>query len=204
MHAMRIIFVIVFLITIFSCQKSSEKKYKENILGNWKLVLFKEEGKEWETLPRSIFSGGIGYQFLKDGICEKKNGFFKHEIDYEKDVHKIQFLGTKTKYIIEGDTLRIYNLEYEEWYSEKILKISQDSLMLEYGGQISSFKRQDFSKIEALDYDQIILSSSGCYGVCPIMNISIGENRKVFFQGQNHVEHVGFYESELQPSQLKK
>jgi hypothetical protein len=48
-----------------------------------------------------------------------------------------------------------------------------------------------------LEFDQIIFSSSGCYGSCPIIDLSITRSNEVFFQGEGYVEPLGFYESQI-------
>ena len=47
------------------------------------------------------------------------------------------------------------------------------------------------------DFDQIIYSSSGCYGSCPILDISVTKDGHVLFQGEGYVKSLGFYTGHL-------
>ena len=47
------------------------------------------------------------------------------------------------------------------------------------------------------DFDQIIYSSLGCYGSCPILDISITKEGAVLFQGEGYVKSLGFYVGHL-------
>lgn len=53
------------------------------------------------------------------------------------------------------------------------------------------------------NYDRIILSSSGCYGSCPIMEVSISSNCEFYFYGKQYNTQNGFFKTKLLPKEFE-
>jgi hypothetical protein len=50
-------------------------------------------------------------------------------------------------------------------------------------------------------FDQIVYSSSGCYGECPILDFSLERNGQFLFQGEGYTESLGFFKGKLTSNQ---
>lgn len=115
------------LLTLFSCRQKPTNDYEKSILGEW--ILVKEVS---DNIPSSFHEGVFTaiYNFLPDNICENKPGYFKRIEVTERHDRKTLFLGSKTKYKIDKDSLKIYNLINNTWISQKIVSITPDTMTL--------------------------------------------------------------------------
>jgi len=201
---MKPVIVISFLIifVLCSCQKNNDRQLNKDILGEWSYLKIENQNKttlEPPIPPPPSFDGNIkGYVFLENNICENKSGYFKriggHEI---KDMTEI-FLGTKTKYKIEHESLKILDLSSRAWEDQKIHSIIGDTLTIKISDKIfAKYTRVKYKINSNEDYDKIIISSSGCYGSCPISNISIDNNGNIFYYGQHFNSKNGFFKSNI-------
>jgi len=135
-------------------------------------------------LIRAYPGPNIGFNFINDSICENKMGYLKDipglDIQHDKSV----FIGTKTKYLLEKNSLKIWNPEDTSWdgftihdiTNDTLTFITDDSILVKY------VKVQPPALKEAL-YDQVIVSSSGCYGTCPINNVLLKRSGQVIYYG---------------------
>jgi len=117
MKLTHILSVIIFFI-LYSCQKNNDKKLEKDLVGEW-IYIKTDDQRKLQTNsnsnipppPPPFGSPKRGYIFLENNIAENKSGYFKTINAVERENRKTFFLGTTTKYKIENDTLKIFNLE---------------------------------------------------------------------------------------------
>lgn len=59
------------------------------------------------------------------------------------------------------------------------------------------FKKLNYNLDKSINFDQIVFSSSGCYGSCPIIDISITKEGNILFQGEGYTTPLGFYYAKI-------
>lgn len=191
------IFILICFLFLASCSERSNKFNVNDLKGDWVQDIWGKNYNKENTFPNET------YNFINDSIVDTKIGFHKitfNENDYENREYK--FLGTKTKYMIEQDSLKMFNPVDSTWYSRKIITLSPDSLILIAPPNII----QKFYKFErSIDsipkFNMIALYASGCYGKCPSLKILIEENGNVTFYGIRYTEKEGLYKSSITKEQ---
>ncbi|WP_348706097.1 DUF6438 domain-containing protein [Tenacibaculum sp. 190524A02b] len=180
-----------FILTCLSCT-TNKKPPKNNIIGKWSEI----EKTENNHFSSSRFSSPLGIGFTKDKI-EFFNGFRTYYRDSTTGKRLLNYKGTFTDYKVLNDSIFIINPFNKMWeFKWKIKEQINDTLILTKNN-ISFTKLQRIRKNKNTNnlFDQIIFSSSGCYGSCPIIDISINKKSKVYFQGERYVKPLGVYES---------
>lgn len=205
---------ILYVLTVFilySCQKNNNTQLSKEILGEWTYIKTEDQRKPKKNSdikfpPPPLFSRNIqGYIFLANNICEKKSGYFKRIESNEREDRKIFFLGTETKYKIENDSLKILDLPSKNWENQKINSIVGDTLTTKISDSLfAKYARTKYKIDKNENYDKIIVSSSGCYGSCPVSNISIDNNGNIFFYGQHYNTQNGFFKSKITKNEYQK
>lgn len=198
---MKASFCLLLLIALISCR---EKSKQDLIIGNWKLALQPIDSTEYRYSdqppppPYYVPERGTSYTFLNDSIVNTRRVYFKTPRPKGRR-GEIQFLGTNTKYKIIGDCLKFYNPIDSVWESGRMItSITTDTLILtRKDGQELVFYKYDYNLDEKPLFDKIALSSSGCYGSCPIINIIIDSTGHVVFYGEMYVDKIGFYEAQI-------
>lgn len=200
--------IVIFFLILFilcACQKNNDKQLNQDILGEWSYI--KTENKNNYNLETQVqqpsFDGNIkGYVFLENNVCENKPGYFKRIKGNEiKEI----FLGTRTKYKIEDESLKILDLSSKTWENQKIHSIVGDTLTMKISDKIfEKYARVKYKINPNEDYDKIIISSSGCYGTCPVSNISIDNDGNIFYYGQQFNSQNGFFKSKITKDEYQK
>ncbi len=201
---MKAYLIFLILVIVTSSCKDQEIENKKLIIGEWKSI-FKDNciysfGTKIPIPPSEYLNSEvIGYQFYDNLDCENKQGYFKEyrNITNNKRDGYIEYLGHKTKYIITKDSLNIYNLEKNNWDKYKVLNLNKDSLTLIRIRDTIYFIKTSYQIDKYENYDQIILSSSGCYGSCPILSISIDKNGEVIYYGHNFNKTNGLFKAKV-------
>lgn len=184
------------LVTLVSCSKKSDKYYDLVILGDWKYLreIPKYDPNDSLPPPPLPFRGSlVGYQFKENGIYDYKLGFFTEMQDKVKNKSKTIYLGTTSKYKIKNDSLSLYNESNKSWSSYKILSLNKDTLVLGNGDDISKFIKNITVENKSRLFDKIIVSSSGCYGRCPVSDIEIDNNGTIFYKGSYYSNEKGYF-----------
>lgn len=210
---MRLLLLTSIYLGLYSCQAQTSKNYEDKILGEWKFakeISLKENTNEIEkelSPPppelSSLYPPIIGYEFFPDNICENKAGYFYFK---ENDGKRIfHFLGTMTKYKIENDSLKIFNPAHNIWNSARIYSITKDTLTLQFHPKnITKFVKTSYLIDKKEDFDTLIVSSSGCFGTCPISNTLISKEGNIVYYGKDFNTINGYFTSKTSESQLKK
>lgn len=189
------------LITFISFISCREKSKQELIIGNWKLVIDSIKYDPLNEPPPTPFlrpNRGISYTFLNDSVVDTREEYYKI-IRRKGRRREIQFIGTQTSYKITDDSLKIYDLTDSVWRpGKKISTITRDTLILtKRDGKKLIFLRHEYDLTKEPLFDQISLSTSGCYGTCPVINIIIDSTGHVVYQGGMYVDKIGFYEGQI-------
>ncbi|MWB96829.1 hypothetical protein GON26_20900 [Flavobacterium sp. GA093] len=207
----KIILSILTVFILYSCQRNNEAQLNKDILGEWTYV--KTEGQrkpkknnDIKFPPPSPFDNYVpGYIFLENNICENKSGYFKTIDAKERDDRKTFFLGTETKYKIKNDSLQIFDLVTKTWENQKIHSIIRDTLTTKISDSLfAKYTRTKYKINPNENYDKIIVSSSGCYGSCPVLNISIDNNGNVIYYGQYYNTKNGIFKSKITKNEYQK
>lgn len=196
---------ILIIFILFSCKKNNDAQLNKNILGEWTYIKTVDQRKPQKNndskTPPPPLPFGIhiqGYVFLENNLCENKSGYFKRIEAKEREERKIFFLGTETKYKIKNDSLQIFDLVTKTWDNQKIHSITGDTLTTKISDSLfAKYARTKYKIDPNENYDKIIVSSSGCYGSCPVLNISIDKNGNIFYNGQHYNTQNGFFKSKI-------
>ncbi|PXY44317.1 DUF6438 domain-containing protein [Flavobacterium hydrophilum] len=196
---------------LYSCQKNNDKQLSKDILGEWIYIKTEDQrkpqkNKDIKFPPPSPFGNHIpGYIFLENNLCENKSGYFKRIDAKEREERKTFFLGIETKYKIENDSLQILDLVTKTWENQKIHSIIGDTLTTKISDSIfAKYARTKYKMNPNENYDKIIVSSSGCYGSCPVLNISIDKNGNILYNGQYYNTQNGFFKSKITKNEYQK
>jgi hypothetical protein len=205
------IIIYAFFFILYSCQTHNDKQFKKDIIGEWTYIRTDDQRKQIKSntlkpIPPSVFGNHIpGYIFSENNNCENKSGYFNSIDAINREDRKTIFLGNKTSYKIENDSLKILNLVDKTWENQKIYSIIGDTLTVEMGDSLYVKYAKSRYKINPNEkYDKIIVSSSGCYGSCPIANISIDKKGNVFYFGQSYNTQNGFFKSKITENQFQE
>jgi hypothetical protein len=186
-------YIFICFLFLASCSERSNKFNINDLKGDWFQDTWGKNYNEENTFPNET------YNFINDSIVDTKIGFHKitfNENDYKN--RKYKFLGTKTKYMIEQDSLKMFNLVDSTWYSRKIITLSPDSLiLLASPNNIQRFYKFERSIDSIPKFNMIALYASGCYGKCPSLKILIEDNGNVTFYGIRYTEKEGLYKSSI-------
>ncbi len=190
---------LILIVSFISCSK--EKDYKREIIGgDWKLIPeqpfhITDEG---DTVRLVDAMPPIGfyttYSFLNEEKYENKRGFFKDDARH----NGIHYLGKESKYEIKGENLRLFDLGKKKWDSYEIVSLKTDTLILKIlSGNVIRFKRKTYDLKNTDYFDKVIISSSGCYGTCPISSVLIDKSGEVFFEGLDYTTEIGLFKSKI-------
>lgn len=199
--------VLFFVISMFSCNSDKEKllmenQIKEAIVGDWDFVeeISKDDllgGPELLPLnPRPSEYNSIS--ITKDSV-EFYLGIYDFSAFFERDNLKQSFYGTFTSYKMNYDTLLIQNLVPPNHpYKWKFERCENDTLEFRLrDSTLVRYKRIQPVKDSLPTFDEIIVSTTGCFGTCEILNLLINRKGELLFQGQHFVKPLGFFSGKL-------
>lgn len=193
---MKYIFPILLLnFIILSCEKSQFSK--QDLMGDWKLETYTDPNENEDYFDD--MSPRVGISFGIDSI-ENFNGYF----DYYPEDKKLKYIGNFSSYSIKNNKIildrGLFRKEKMEW---EILKITKDTIFLKDKEENFYLKRINFSPSNPEDFDQIIFSTSGCYGTCPIRDISIDKNGNMLFYGEGYISPTGIFKGKVSQKQTE-
>lgn len=170
--------------------KEEANPLNEKLVGEWGLIV--------ENTNQFDFYRPFGIAFSIDSI-EFFNGFFKKEIDSITGKRKYRYFGNFTNYKIQSDSIFIQSVFDYSWkYWNSFIDLKGDTLLVADSDSIQKkFVRLNYNLDTMPRFEQIIFSSSGCYGSCPILDFSLNRNGQFFFQGEGYTESLGFFKGKL-------
>ncbi len=200
---MKYILPFLLFLLFIACDKAPSTTQKM-IIGNWKVVTR-------DTTVRN-YSSKRGYEFLNDSICHYKLGFldfdnyFNKIKNNNKTENYLEYLGTKTKYSLSKDSLKIFDRSRNKWLDYAIKKFTNDTLIIEGieddKKRIFTLLKQQYSSNTNKEFDALIVSTSGCFGTCPVSNILIKHSGDIKFLGSFYTKAKGYYTSKITPAKF--
>jgi hypothetical protein len=194
----KISFLLVF-ISILSCNKSKYLE-KKNLYGEWGKPIVSELEKS-DNIRVGNF---IPYGFkINKSEFERFYGYHKYSYDTILRKGKSEYFGNSIPYKLIKDSLFVLKPTESKWKLLWVInKITEDTLYVKLKDSLIR-KYIKLKNIQTNDFDQIIYSSSGCYGSCPIIDISIEKNGNTIFQGENYVNQLGFFTKQIDSNNTK-
>ncbi|MNK44135.1 hypothetical protein D3C87_628580 [compost metagenome] len=202
--------ILLLTVILVSCKSEKQKQFEKNILGEWNFVknveLKQESTKQIIEEPPSPFLRNLGgFIFKSNGTLIDKVGFFDFDEGKSREERRIFYKGDSTKYEIADDSLKIFNPIEKSWNKYKLISISNDTLTLQKNQDYYlKYYKPTYKPNPNETFDKIIISSSGCYGTCPIMSIEFNKNGKVFYLGEKYNTVNGFYTSTISKLEYEK
>ncbi|MBD3892218.1 DUF6438 domain-containing protein [Olleya marilimosa] len=210
----------VFILTILSLLVSCKKRIEsDKLIGEWGKRIVSDKkiielvSNNFDTIPDTEipemiipsptgFYRPYGFSFSLDKF-ELFNGFDKVMRDSISNKRKNYYLGNFTDYELRNDSIFIIEPFEKEWsFMWKIKELDDDKLVvIQNDSVIKKYFR--LKNNNSLDFDQIIYSSSGCYGTCPIIDVSVDKNGNMIFQGEKYVNQIGFFKKKLSPETVQ-
>ena len=194
-------------ISLLSCDSNKDKlqmerQVKEVVIGEWDFV---EEISKYDLLggpelplpnPRPGEFNSISIS--KDSI-EFYLGIYDFSVFSEKEKSKKSFYGTLTNYKMNYDTLVIHNLvRPNHAYKWKFERCENDTLEFRLRDSTLVRYKRIYPINETLPtFDKVVVSTTGCYGTCEVLNLLINTKGELLFQGQYFVNPLGFYSGKL-------
>jgi len=206
--------LIIILLTVFfltSCKTYRDKEFRKSICGEWIFVSVGSDNKKindefkpgnrWIDSPLDIPYHNYyktGYIFYNNNLCEDK-------FDYSIGKIGENLLGIDTKYKVENDSLKILDLTNSVWKRMKIRNITSDTLTLNLNDStFLIYTKCNYKVDKAQTFDQIIVSSSPCFGDCSIGSTSIDNQGNFIFYGQSNTKMEGLYVSKTNKELYKR
>jgi hypothetical protein len=194
---LRMIVPILLTTTLLCCWREDAEKHKreeairKQLLGEWKLC---EKNHFFED---DVFITP-GMRFFHDSM-DVYTGFFGERTDSVSGRVLPVFMSNYCSYELNEDSIFIKSPSIgKREFILRFHKRSSDTLFLKAkNNELVKYKSLSY-KIDTLpDFDQIIYSSSGCYGTCPIMNISVDKRGRLLYHGEGYVTPLGYYTGQL-------
>ncbi len=190
---------------ISGCSKKQKQLDNEKyILGDWVKVNTKAD------MLQPPFFLIPGYTFYANHTCDNKSGYFKYINNIALFNNQSGssattiYLGSLSKFKISADSIKIFSLEKLKWNSYRIIQLSLDSLKLESSGDVLVYKRLFPIKYKSPQFDKIILSSSDCFGPCPISNTIINSDGTIIFKGVSYTSQKGLFTGKISKEQYQR
>ena len=129
------------------------QEYDRLIIGDWILVnieLKYESPADSIEMPFSEVGSKPGYTFSESGFCENKLGYFNND-----NQGNSQFLGTETKYRIQGNQLLIFDLANNIWDRYEVVKLDSKVLELTLNDSANViYERSNYKLSPQVSFDQ--------------------------------------------------
>ncbi|GAA4305592.1 hypothetical protein GCM10023183_19940 [Nibribacter koreensis] len=140
----------------------------------------------------------VGFTFMTNGLVDTKAGFYKYTAPNETGKRRALYIGSESVFHVQNDTLRIFNPTDSTWILRTIYKLNRDTLSFFHTEEIvCTFIKKNFNLETAPKFDKIIVSTSGCYGSCPISSTMIESNGQVTFYGERYTSKLGTYHGKI-------
>lgn len=183
-----------------SCHRSLIDK--KLIIGDWNFS--KEKNLTAHSVkilpPFSGITNNLGFDFINDSICLYKPGYFKRS---GSGYHgTTTFLGFKTKYAIDDSLLKVWNLEELKWDFFNIQLNTKDTLVIKGDNIRDYFVRPKYQLTQSSVYDELIVTSSGCFGSCPTNRILLKNTGDVVYYGKDYNTINGLFSSYISKNEF--
>ena len=186
---MRLIIFFIFLISIISCKNSFDKEIKEHLQGDWSKEFYDKTNNDPNELPSIFFNINNIYKFSSDTIYDSN-----HFSIYNEKTNDFEYLGYKTNFKIKNSVVSWYNTKNKKNIEfGKVEKLSKDTIYFAHFMLVRDKVKQQFNNV----FDAIIVTSSGCYGSCPIYNYRLESNGDIIYAGEKFTQINGVYAGQI-------
>lgn len=195
---MKFYYIVLLTIIIASC--SNDKSTNDLLIGNWKL----------DTV---VDSSGIErdfYFFTKPGIEFISTSQFRYlpgPLNFTRDEQQTlkELTDTVLNFKIVKNQISFNSIKNNKTITKSLVSLSSDSLyLLDTSKNLHKYVRIYRDSINRKMVNRIVLSSSGCFGFCPIMDIEIDHSCEGSFYCTANCGDIGFHKGKLQKSKVKR
>jgi hypothetical protein len=200
---------ITILLILFSSicfgNKIDNLKTPEDVLKFIKKTFEKQD--RFQSKPRN--PKAIDFKFIKldinkDGLTDILiNGIYLYAIidkggrnSYEEKYIGGRHFNCQLFSIDTSKELPIFIVQKDNDYdneTDKDIVFKPDTLILKYGGFI------EYNSVpKEIDFNEIKISSSPCYGNCPIFELTISKTKKAIYNAKENNKLTGIYKSNLE------
>jgi hypothetical protein len=188
------------LFAIVSCEKTPETA---TIVGDWEFIKtldLKSKTDAASPLPPPLFNTHEEFEFLKNGWCNYKNGFLDFVENNDNNQRYTRYKKGLLKYKLSTEKLELRYPNQKLFNTYKV-KVSKDSLVFidTQNNCLSIYKRIPENK-NKIDFDKIIVTSSGCYGSCRVNSVVLDKTGEVVLDNYMFTEHNGVFTSKITPN----
>lgn len=207
------IFLLVFIIALLAlpARTIGQGILKERLQGVW--VQVKAEYWNNDTLFEDAIAKSLGYndgyrfhgnkiEFMK---CPFFNGFIYDENrDFVEQFCQIKNEDFITDYNVSPNCLWIKRIILNDWIKFQIIKLGNDTLILERNEYRKSFVKRNYDYNENVIINKVTFWNEPGEERGPKYKIEIDRDRKVYFTGFENTEYLGKYKSKLSKSQYNR
>ena len=185
-----ILFTIISFICITGCQNSFDKDVYEEIQGDWSKEFYTDTSVKDsdEPEPDLFFEINNLYSFQKDTLYNSNHFGY-----YNQKMEENNYLGYKANFIIKDSVLLINTKIEKNIEFGKIKKYSNDTIYFKNFMLVRDKTKQVYQN----EFDAIIVTSSGCYGTCPIYNYRLEANGTIIYAGEKFTDIEGIYKGKI-------
>lgn len=190
--------LILLLLFLLSCKNNEQDKI--TIIGDWEYV----KAENTPNDNRDLFDyGKVGhyvdeYDFKEKNICIYKLGI-GHLIESDKRESRYVFQkSNEIFYKLNKNILDIYFKKDSLYKTYKLTKLTNDSLVIQDTiNKVISYYAKVKPNHNKIDFDKIIVSSSGCYGACRVSSTIIENSGEIKFLNNRHTEQNGLFKAKI-------
>lgn len=187
----------------FSC---TNKQEKATIVADWEFDKFINLNEvEEKNLPPYNSTIHEEFEFFQNVLCDYKNGFKEVIENKEKEKRYIKFSKLILKYKLENNHLILSHLNNKIFNKYFIKKITSDSLIfIDTKNKTLLFYKKIIDNPNKIEFDKIIVTSSGCFGPCRVNSIIVDKNGFVILNNFFNTEKNGTFTSKISKNQYNE
>ncbi len=186
------------ILIISSCSQS--KSNFVDIVGTWKLdtVIDSSGGKK-----EYFFINKPGIEFISTSQFRYLPGPVYSSIK-EQPILK-ELIDTIITFDIQNNQITYSSLKNNNLITKEIMHLTSDSLYLrDSKNNLHKYVRIYKDSTNKNNINKIVFSSTGCYGVCPILDIEINESKEVTYYCTEYCGDKGFHKGEIPKSKIDR
>ncbi|GLR18233.1 DUF6438 domain-containing protein [Portibacter lacus] len=177
-----LVLLIGFIILLISCQEDQDL----NLKGIWKFEKYIDKSAPKSAIYRPI---NKNYNFVSDKQFRFIPGILK-ELNSKPKSYEI--IDPLIDFSISKNVLSYKSQFDSKEIQKKIVKLNSDTLILmDKENIVEVYLKVDDKSITNDEIDNITLSTSGCYGKCPVTNISISRKGKLVYICEKYCPNPG-------------
>lgn len=172
----------------------------DKLVGSWKLdVTLDSTGME----RNSFFLSKPGIEFISTSQFRYLPGPIN--LSQEEQPELKELIDTIINCNISNKQITYQALRGNKVITKNILHLSSDSLyILDKKKNLHKYSRINKDTSNQKNITKIVLSSSGCYGLCPIVDIEINKSQKASFYCSEYCGNYGFHSGEIPKTKINR